>query len=114
MDLSPIANAAVTAAAGVFTALVGLLIARLPLLVTWARVYIDGSDATRLRFAIGNAAEVALEAIAAGAQQDQAVADMVAYCRRNLPKALARLAVPDATLEAMCGAYLARLMAGRG
>lgn len=113
MDISPIANAAVTAAAGVFTALVGLLIARLPLLVTWARVYIDGSDATRLRYAIGNAAELAMTAIADGAEQDQAVTDMVAYCRRNLPKALARLGATDATLEAMCSGELARVMVGR-
>jgi hypothetical protein len=113
MTLAPIADAAVTAAAGVFTALVGLLIARLPLLWTWLRVYIDGSDATRLRYAIGNAAQAALTAIDGGTSQDQAVADMVAYCRRAMPKALARLGTTDATLEAMCGGELARVMAGR-
>lgn len=114
MDISPIANAAMTAAAGALTALAGLLIARLPLLVTYARVYIDGSDATRLRFAIGNAAQAAMTAIDGGASQDQAVADMVAYCRRAMPSAIGRLGATDATLARMCEGELARVMAGRG
>lgn len=114
IDLSPIASAAVTAAAGALTALVGLLIARLPLLVTWLRVSIDGSDATRLRYAIANRGEVAMQAIDGGVSQDRAVEDMVAYVRGNLPRALGRLGTADDTLRIMCEAQLARLMAGRG
>lgn len=113
MNLAPLADAAVTGAAGAIAALVALLIPRIPLLVTWLRVSVEGSDATRLRYAIANAAEVAMRAVEGGQPQDRAVDEMVAYCRANMPRLIARLAVPDTTLLTMCEAALARLMAGR-
>ncbi len=113
MDTSPIADAAVTAAAGAFAALSALMIARLPLIVTYLRVSIDGSDATRLRFAIGNAAQAAMRAIDDGQSQDNAIVVMVAYAKANLPNAIARLKASDETLIRMCEGELARLMAAR-
>jgi hypothetical protein len=113
MDLSPVMQAAVTAAAGAVTALAGLALARLPLLLTALRVWIDGSDATRLRFAVANAAEAAMRAVEGGQAQDRAVDEMMAYCEANLPRALARLGTAPETLRTMCEAALARLMAGR-
>lgn len=113
MDLSPVTQAAVTAAAGMVGALATALLAMLPRLWTAARVYMDGSDATRLRFAIGNAAEIALRAIEGGQPQDRAVDEMVAYCQASLPRAIARLGASPETLRTMCEAALARLMAGR-
>ena len=114
MDLSPVTQAATAAAASALTLLAGALLARLPLLLNALRVYMDGSDATRLRFAIGNPAEVALPAIEGGQPQDRAVDEMVEYCQASLPRALARLGTPPETLRTMCEAALARLMAGRG
>lgn len=113
MDISPIADAAVTAAASALTALAAIAIAKVPLLVTYARVQIDGSDATRVRYAIANAAQAAMRAIDGGQPQDSAVADMVAYLRSNLPRAIKRLGAPDETLTRMCEGALARLMAER-
>lgn len=113
VDLSPIAQAAVTAAAGLVGALATALMAMLPRVWTMARVYMDGSDATRLRFAIANAAEIALRAVEGGQPQDRAVDEMVAYCQASLPRALARLDTPTETLRTMCEAALARLMAER-
>jgi len=113
MDISPIADAAMTAAAGAVTALAAVALAKMPLLITYARVQIDGSDATRLRYAIGNAAQAALRAIDDGQPQDSAVADMVAYLKVNLPNAIKRLGAPDETLARMCEGGLARLMAER-
>jgi hypothetical protein len=114
MDLSPVMQAAVTAAAGAVTALAGLALARLPLLLTALRVWITGADATLLRHAIDNAAEGALVAVQGGQPTERAIADMVGYVRGNLPQALARLKVPPETIETMCAAALARLVAGRG
>lgn len=113
MDLSPIADAAMTAAAGVVTALAAVALAKMPLLIAYARASIDGSDATRLRYAIGNAAQAAMRAIDGGQAQDSAVADMVAYLKVNLPKAIGRLGASDETLTTMCEGGLARLMAER-
>ncbi|MBR0653063.1 hypothetical protein GXW78_25630 [Roseomonas terrae] len=114
MDLSPIASAAVTAAAGLVGALATAGLALLPRLWTLMRVYMDGSDATRLRYAIANASVRALREIDEGSTQDSAIARMVQHCRDSMPQALARLGTPDATLQTMCEAELARLMAGRG
>jgi hypothetical protein len=113
LDLTPVTQAAVTAAAGLVGALATALLAMLPRLWTMARVYVDGSDATRLRFAVANAAEVALRAVEGGQPQDRAVDDMVGYCQASLPRALARLGTTPETLRTMCEAALARLMAGR-
>lgn len=113
MNIAPIADAAMTAAAGAVTALSAIMISKLPLLVTYARVQIDGSDATRLRYAIGNAAVTAMAAIEGGEAQEQAVKAMVAYLKANLPKAIGRLGASDETLTTMCEGGLARLMAGR-
>ncbi len=112
--LAPIADAAITAAAGAVTALATAAIPLVPRLWTWLRVSMDGSDATRLRYAISNAAQVAMRAIDGGQPQDRAVDEMVAHCRDSMPRAIARLAIPNTTLLTMCEAELARLMAGRG
>lgn len=114
MDLSPIANAAVTAAAGVFTTLVGLLIARLPLLVTWARVSINGADAELVRHAIANAAVNQAQAVDRGLGIETAIALMAEYVEGAMPQAMNRIGLGPETLEAMCRAEMARLMAGRG
>ncbi len=114
MNLAPITDAAVMAAAGAITGLAGLLLAKAPLIITWLRVYIDGSDATRLRYAIGNAAMRAMREIDGGATQDAAVGRMVGHCRDSMPSALARLGTSDETLRTMCEGELARVMAGRG
>ena len=114
MDLSPIANAAVTAAAGVFTTLVGLLIARLPLLVTWARVRINGADAELLRYAIANAAVNQAQEVDRGLGAELAIGRMAEYVRGAMPQAIKRIGLSPVTLEAMCRAEMARLMAGRG
>lgn len=111
VDLSPIASAAVTAAAGVVGTLAAAAIPLLPRLWVWLRVSVEGSDATRLRYAIDNAAQGALRAIRDGQPQDRAVDEMVAYAQANLPRAIARLQVPRETLQTMCEAALARLMA---
>jgi hypothetical protein len=113
MDLSPVMQAAVTAAAGAVTALAGLALARLPLLLTALRVWMNGTDATLLRHAIDNAAERALLAVQGGQPTERAIGDMVGYVRANLPAAIGRLKVPPETLETMCAAALARLVAGR-
>jgi hypothetical protein len=114
MDLSPVVQAAVGAAAAAVTALAGLALARLPLLITALRVWIDGADATHVRLAIGTAAERALVAVQGGQPVERAIGDMVGYVRDALPARLARLKLPPERLDAMCGAALARLMAGRG
>lgn len=113
VDLTPLAHAATAAAAGAVTALAGLLMARLPLIWTALRVSIDGSDATRLRFAIANASQTALRAIDGGQPQDRAVDDMVAYVRAAMPRAVARLGAADSTLVTMAEAELARAMVAR-
>jgi hypothetical protein len=113
MDLSPLTQALVGAAAMAVTTLAGFALARLPLLLTYLRVSIDGSDATRLRYAIANRAEIAMQAIEGGMAQDRAVEDMVSYARDALPRALRRLELSDEALRTMCEAQLARLMAGR-
>lgn len=114
MDLSPIADAAVTAAAGAVTALVAMLIPRLPLLVTWLRVSIDGTDATLLRHAIANAAQGAAQAIAGGQAVEAAIAGMVEYVMASVPGRVKRLGIPRDRLDAMCAAELARVQEGRG
>ena len=113
MNIAPIADAAVTAAAGAVAALTAIMLARLPLLITYVRVSIDGSDATRLRYAIGNAAQAAMRAIDGGQPQDRAVDEMVAYLKANMPNAIRRLGSPDETLARMCEGGLARLMSER-
>lgn len=114
MDLSPVTQAVMTAAAAAVTALAGMALARLPLLITALRVWMTGADATLLRHAIDNAAERALVAVQDGQPTERAIADMVGYVRANLPQALGRLKVPVETIETMCAAALARLVAGRG
>jgi hypothetical protein len=114
MDLTALNQALVGAAAAAVTTLAGVALARLPLLLTALRVWIDGADATHVRIAIGNAAETALRAVQEGQPTERAIADMVGYVQGNLPRAIARLGVPRETLETMCGAALARLLAGRG
>lgn len=114
VDLSPVAQAAVTAAAGLVGALATALLAMLPRLWTYAAVRISGADVTLLRHAIDNAAERALIAVQDGQPTERAIGDMVGYVRANLPQALGRLKVPAETLETMCAAALARLVAGRG
>jgi hypothetical protein len=113
MDITPIATAAVTAAAGVFTALVGLLIARLPLLLTWARVAINGADAELVRHAIANAAVNQAQAVDGGLPIETAIALMVEYVQGAMPQTVTRLGVSPVTLEAMCRAEMARFLAGR-
>ena len=114
MNVAPLADAAVTAAAGVFTALVGLLIARLPLLVTYARVRINGADAELVRHAIANAAVNQAEAIERGLTIETALALMAGYVQGAMPETVKRMGLSPATLEAMCRAEMARLLAGRG
>jgi hypothetical protein len=114
MDLSPLTQALVGAAGAAVTALAGVALSRAPLLLTALRVWIDGADATHVRIAIGNAAEVALRAVDGGQPTERAIADMVDYVQGSLPKRVARLRLAAETLETMCGAALARLVAGRG
>ncbi len=112
-DLSPLTQALVGAAASAFTLLAGALLARLPLLLTALRVWINGSDATLLRHAMDNAAVNAAALVQGGQPMERAINDMVGYARANLPQALARLKVPPETLDAMASAALARVLAGR-
>lgn len=114
MDLSPVTQAVLTAAGAAVTTLAGLAIARLPLLITALRVWINGADATLLRHAMDNAAVNAAALVQGGQPMERAIADMVGYVRANLPAALARLKVPAETLDAMASAALARALAGRG
>lgn len=114
MNLAPIADAAVTAAAGVFAALAALIIPMLPRAFRALAVYINGADNTLLRAAIGNAAQGAVEAIRRGERTEAAIGGMVDYVKDNLPSAIARLKVPADTLVTMCAAELARVMAGQG
>jgi hypothetical protein len=114
MDLSPLTQAAVGAAAAAVTALAGALLARLPLLITALRVAVNGADATLLRHALDNAAANAGALVNGGQPIERAIGDMVGYVRANLPQALARLKVPPETLAAMARAALARVLAGRG
>jgi hypothetical protein len=114
MDLSPLTQALVGAAASAVTLLAGGLLAMLPRLWTYAAVRINGADATLLRHAIENAAEEALRAVREGQPHERAIAGMVGYVQANLPRAIARLKVPVETIETMCAAALARLVAGRG
>ena len=113
MDLSPIANAAVTAAAAAVAALAGLLIPMLPRLFIWLKVSINGADNTLLRAAIANAAQRAVQEIDAGTATEVAIGGMADYVRANLPAAIARLKVPLQTLLTMCAAELARVQARR-
>lgn len=114
VTLAPIADAAVLAAASAVTALAAMLLRHLPLIWTALRVYMDGNDATRVRYAIANRAQVAMQAIDGGQPQDRAVDEMIDYLRDSLPRALERLGTTNETLRTMCEAELARLMAGRG
>lgn len=114
MNVAPLADAAVTAAAGVVTALVGLLIARLPLLVTYVRVAINGADAELVRHAIGNAAVNASTEMDRGLGAELAIRQMADYVLHALPDTTARIGLSRVTLEAMCRAEMARLLAGRG
>lgn len=114
MDLSPLTQALVGAAGAAVTALAGALLAMLPRLWRYMTVRINGADATLVRHAIDNAAEDALRAVQGGQPTERAIAAMADYVRANLPRALARLGVPPETLETMCSAALARLVAGRG
>jgi hypothetical protein len=114
MDLSPLTQALVGAAALAVTTLAGAALARLPLLLTALRVWIDGADATHVRLAIGTAAEGALSAVEGGQPVERAIAEMVSYVQDALPQRVARLKLPRERIEEMCSAALARLMAGRG
>jgi hypothetical protein len=113
-DLSPLTQALVGAAASAITLLAGVLLARLPLLLTALRVWIDGADATFVRHALSNAAVNAARAIDGGQPMERAIADIVGYVQANLPGRLGRLKVPPETLDAMASAALARVLAGRG
>jgi hypothetical protein len=114
MDLSPLTQALLGAAAAAVTALAGALLARLPLLLTALRVWINGADAELLRHAMGNAAMNAAQAVDGGQPIERAIGDMVGYVQGALPVALRRLDVPRETLQAMASAALARVLAGRG
>lgn len=114
MDLSPIANAAVTAAATAVTALAALALPMLPRLARWLLVTINGADVTLIRQAIDNAAETALQEIRKGQGVESAITNMMVYVEGNLPKTVRRVGVSPATLETMCRAALARLLAERG
>ncbi len=85
MDISPIAQAAVTVAAGLVGTLATAALAMLPRLWMMMRVSMDGSDATRLGFAIRNAAMAGLHRIEGGQPQDDAITEMVGHCRRSAP-----------------------------
>lgn len=113
MNLAPLADAAVMAAAGAVTALVGLLIPRIPLLVTWLRVAINGADTTLLRHAIANAAVNEAKEIERGLGAELAIGRMVEYVGDALPDTIRRIGLARPTLEAMCRAEMARLLAGR-
>lgn len=106
MNFAPVTDALVTAAA---TAIIALL----PRLFTWLKVSINGADNTLLRNAIGTASRRAVAAIASGIPTEDAIRGMVDYAKANLPDAIGRLGVKDATLRAMCAADLARLQEGR-
>jgi hypothetical protein len=114
MDISPLTQALVGAAAAAVTALAGALLARLPLLLTALKVSVNGADATLLRHALDNAAANAAALVQGGHPMERAIADMVGYVRANLPGAIGRLKVPPETLDAMASAALARVLAGRG
>lgn len=114
MNLAPIADAAVMAAAGLVGALATALLAVLPRLWTLMKVSINGADNTLLRNAIGSAARRAVVEIDGGRPTEIAIAAMADYVTDNLPSAVARLKVPEATLLTMCAGELARVMAGRG
>jgi hypothetical protein len=113
MDLSPLTQALVGAAAMAVTALVGAVMARLPLLLTALRVWINGADAELLRHALGNAAVNAARAVDGGQPTERAIADMVGYAQGALPGALKRMGVARETLDAMASAALARVLAVR-
>lgn len=113
MDLSPLTQALVGAAASAVTLLAGVVLARAPLLLTALRVWINGADATLLRHAIDNAAVNAAQAVQGGQPIERAIGDMVGYVQGALPQALKRLGVARETLDAMASAALARVLAGR-
>ena len=114
MNLAPLADAAVTGAAGAIAALVALLIPRIPLLVTWLRVNINGADTTLVRHAIANAALNEAREMERGLGADLAVSRMVRYAQDSLPDTIRRVGLSPETLAAMCRAEMARQMAGRG
>jgi len=114
MNFSPIADAAMTAAAGAMTALAAAAIPLIPPLWTWLRVSIDGTDATLVRHAIANAAQGAVQAIAGGQPVERAIAGMVDYVLDSVPGRVKRLGIPRERLDAMCAAELARVQAGQG
>lgn len=78
------------------------------------RCPVNGADTTLIRHAIDNAAETALRGIRDGQPMHAAIDGMAAYVRTNLPSAIKRVGVSSETLETMCRAALARLMAERG
>jgi hypothetical protein len=114
MDLTPVTQAVMMAAGAAVTALAGMAMARLPLVFTALRVWMTGADATLVRHAIDNAAEGALRAVRDGQPTERAIGDMVGYVEGAMPRTLARLKLRRETLETMCAAALARLVAGRG
>lgn len=110
MNLSPLTDALLGAAAASVTLLASLLVPLLPRLFVWLRVRINGADAELVRRAIENAATNALAPVHGGQPMQRAIDDMVAYVRASLPGALGRLRVSDETLDAMCRAALARAL----
>lgn len=113
MNLAPIADAVVIAAAGAVGTLAAAVIPMLPRLFRWLLVSINGADNTLLRAAIGTAAQAALKSIQGGMRTEAAIGGMVDYVKDNLPGAIGRLKVPSDTLVAMCVAELARVVAGQ-
>ncbi|MBR0649494.1 hypothetical protein GXW78_07475 [Roseomonas terrae] len=111
MNLAPIMDAAVLAAAGAVTALAGLLIRSLPLLLRYLSVQINGADTTLIRHAIENAAQLALEKVRQGLGSEVAIQGMADYVAGALPETTQRVGIARVTLEQMCRAAFARKVA---
>lgn len=112
--MGPIVDAAVLAAAGAVTTLAGMLVRHLPLLVRYLAVQINGADTTLIRHAIDNAAQLAAGKVRDGLGSEIAIREMADYVARNLPETIARVGLSRPTLEQMCRAAFARLVAGVG
>lgn len=113
MDLSPIAHATVAAAASFVTALAAAVVSMLPRIWRYMEVRINGADTELVRHAINNAAEVAIQRVKSGTLMHVAIMEMVAYVTANLPTTVKRIGTSEETLETMCRAAYARLVAER-
>lgn len=114
MDISVVTNALLGVAATAVAALAGALVAVVPKLWRYLAVQVTGADVLLLRNAMGTQAQISAGRVfGQTATEEAAVEEIIAYARRNLPKALARLKVSDETIHDMARAALARAVLAR-